>query len=262
MVQIFAVTFYLSKIRNIEFVRESVFVPYIQRWNCGGSKVVGIIVITTPGDQSEQPGSGKLRDIWRPSGTSDPQNDAADVDGSMVDVYIKWVRLLMSNFTSFFDAAYLEMFMKKEKKWRLHVTKLVNKMMDEVSIHKIMQTFRLMLPKIFGFEEAAILVRAIHPKAIGGETKEVGSENKFFALSPNSSCKELARDDAFLDLYYYTESYSISANAFNNSEFLHVYEPRLYPNWHEGIDNLTPLAQIKDAVYCSLGDKKQNTVGV
>ena len=79
-----------------------------------------------------------------------------------------------------------------------------------------------MLPKILGFEEAAIFTRAVHPKAISGETKEVNIENKFFALSPNSSLKELSRDDAFLDLYYYPETKSISTDIFNSSDILHV----------------------------------------
>ena len=66
-------------------------------------------------------------------------------------------------------------------------------------------------------------------------------EKSFFALSPNSSKKDLERPDAFIDLYFYNVKNSFSLKCFNNCEYLNIKEPRNYDLYLEGIDNVTPI---------------------
>lgn len=103
------------------------------------------------------------------------------------------------------------------------------------------------------YEDVAVLVK--DPNAIleGGD--------QYFAISPNFFADKLAFDTS--ELFFFnppSSSLSISLQVANTA--LHAANPRQIPHFQDGIDNLSPVAYLRDIVYAPLCGNNGGTVGI
>jgi len=108
------------------------------------------------------------------------------------------------------------------------------------------------LAATLNYEDVAVLVKDPNSILEGGD--------QYFAISPNFLGHNLTFDSS--ELFFFnppTSCLSISLQTTNTT--LHAATPRQIPHFQDGIDNLSPVAYIRDIVYAPLAGNS-GTVGI
>lgn len=95
-------------------------------------------------------------------------------------------------------------------------------------IRNSLKIIRSKLPKMFHYEDCAILV------------KDKLEGDSFYAVSPNVSCNQLPHLKKS-DLFFYNPKKSLTTDVYESCQTAYYENPRDEPLFVEGIDNLTPV---------------------
>lgn len=110
---------------------------------------------------------------------------------------------------------------------------------------KVLSNLRYSIPLIFGFEDCNIL------------TLDKYESGNYYAVSPNVYSVNLKKSDK-LSLYFYSIEGSLCEKVASSGTMMIVKNPREADNFIDGVDNLTPLVNLKEIAFIDMnlgGDK-------
>lgn len=109
----------------------------------------------------------------------------------------------------------------------------------KTDMSEVLSNLRHKIPIIFGFEDCNIL------------TFDKYESGNYYAVSPNVYSANLKKSDK-LSLYFYSIEGSISEKIANSGDMVIMKSPRELDNFIDGVDNLTPLVNLREIAYIDM----------
>ena len=217
--------------RTAEFKYGSLMIPLVNSWNCETKRVVGVIIIS--GINNSKGLNKREKEL----------NDLRLKKATCLNI----MKDIVHHITDFYNISFMEVTNLKLLSNYRSICNMCKAFRHVKDIKCLLRDLRFELATVLGYEDVALLVK--------DHTNQFNTDN-FVAVAPNLLADKLTANDKIEVGYYTLPTGSITKNiifSLGDAPSTCLYtNPRDEVSFYEGIDNLSPVVQLREIIYTVL----------